>query len=332
MKALVISVVLSVSVFAYLPNLDSNYNLARRQLGDCTTPCSWIAGLASCSDTDVSCVCGVVNQAGSAAVSSCASCLQSVNATLAADVESVGEFCADSGSTASAPAPAPTSTPPASVTGIATCTISPCQIIFEAHSSCTDDACFCPTLVAEGPACSACYATVNVTEAQLISLALQDCYSEYPSLATGTGATTTGATSTGATLIPPTSLPCAAQCAGINSAESLCPNASCLCSTLIAQGSACSSCYATINGTQATLIAQSLLSCQSEFASSSNSLSSKTSSTSTTKSVTISLSISSTTSHSGALGGFDYMLGGGMGYVQFVMFLAMVAGLICVFA
>jgi trimeric autotransporter adhesin len=139
------------------------------------------AAVSTCSDD--SCFCPTALPF----IAACASCYASVNATSSADLLSASSLCVAE-----------------SYTGVATSTtvdfavgpcVTPCQKIDAAISSCTDDACFCPTLVSFGSACSACWATANGTEAGVLSSGIAGCASEF---ATG-GATGTGGNSVGQT-------------------------------------------------------------------------------------------------------------------------------------
>jgi hypothetical protein len=62
-----------------------------------------------------------------------------------------------------------------------------CDPIGSAINACTDDACFCPTLLQYASGCSACWATVNATEATLISSVSAQCVAELSSTGSATG-------------------------------------------------------------------------------------------------------------------------------------------------
>lgn len=296
----------AISAFAEFPSFGSN--LERRQLGDCSTPCAWFSNLATCSETDVTCVCGVITQAGSS-VATCANCLQTVNATLAADVIQVEQLC-QTGSVTTAPVR--TTEAPSQPTGNQ-CN-SQCSLINEALDVCTDDTCFCPTVVAEGPACSQCFAMVNVTEANLIGSVITGCVSEFPSLATANPIT---ATASGAN-------PCSTQCAVVANAASTCADNSCFCPTFLELGPACSSCWATVNATEASLLGSLLTDCMTAGGTTAG-----THPLPTTTGQTTSIRIASTSSSkSGAQVGIGELFGAG--YVHYIMFLAILAGLFTV--
>jgi hypothetical protein len=73
-------------------------------------------------------------------------------------------------------------------------------------TACTDESCFCTTLIGQGPACSQCYATVNATEASVLSGALVTCQSLLPGV---TGIPSVNATQTSALF--PTAAPAPTQ-------------------------------------------------------------------------------------------------------------------------
>ena len=218
-------------------------HLERRQgLGTCETPCSWVTQAAAC--TTVTCECSVINAAGPAAIAACASCIQPVNATLAAEVATLQSLCASVvGTPVATPTPAPAGNP---------CSAQ-CNSIGVAATSCPNDACFCPIVAVSGSACSQCFATVNITEAAVISSVMAVCSSEYP--------ITTAPTPTAA----PVANPCEASCNNINVAATSCPNDACFCPILEMSGSVCSQCWATVNITQASVVSSIQSGCASEY-------------------------------------------------------------------
>ena len=131
---------------------------------DCADICAPIASAeATCTAGD-SCLCPTVVAAGPA----CSQCLLTINATLASSVGAAISICNSE---------FPTATPTG---GSLTACSSQCALINQALTACTDQSCFCTTLIGQGPACSQCYATVNVTEASVLSAALVTCQSMLP--------------------------------------------------------------------------------------------------------------------------------------------------------
>ena len=185
---------------------------------------------------------------------------------------------------------------------------SQCSIIVAAATSCPDNACFCPTAVALGPACSSCLLTVNVTEAAVISSIINECQSEFPTIAP---------------IIATVNIDVCSACATINSAAT-CPDGdACFCPTLIQLGPACSACLATINATAASVVGSIMSNCQTEF----NTLSTTTPITSsrTTTPITFgALPTSTSTSHSGALSPAKAFLQ--TSWIHVILFLSFIAG------
>ena len=213
-----------------------------------------------------------------------------------------------------------------------------CGNIDAAASTCTDDACFCPTLIAQGPQCSGCWQTVNVTEASAIASILTQCQLELAS---------PSATQPLASQNPSVPTACSAQCAGIEAAASSCTNDACFCPTLIAQAPQCTACWQTVNVTEASLIASIYTGCQSELGTASqiaatgaNPHSASQFAPQTTGPVSTGAGESSsptgagsvpTTSHKSSAGIAVGMSMDGMGYFQTVVFLSILAGFFGVF-
>lgn len=225
----------------------------RQDISACETQCAWAANLASCSQTDISCYCNVVKGAGSN-VASCAACLQPINATLASSIQEIETICASSASGGS-----PVTSPTLPLGGTTSATsgnsiscASQCSNIATALDSCADVACFCPTLLASGSMCSKCFATVNATEASLLSVAISECQTIITPTVTNPG----GATQ------------CSSQCGLVYSAAASCSEVSCICPTVLAQGPQCSSCWLTVNATEAIVIGSILTACQTAIYSS----------------------------------------------------------------
>jgi hypothetical protein len=213
-----------------------------------------------------------------------------------------------------------------------------CGNIDSAASSCTDDACFCPTLIAQGPQCTGCWQTVNVTEASAIASIMTQCQLELASASV---------TQPPASQTPSSPTACSAQCAGIDAAASSCTNDACFCPTLIAQAPKCTACWASVNATEAGLIASIYSGCQSELGTASqaatagaNPHSTEEFAPQTTGPVATGTSGSSsqtgsgsvaTTSHKSSAGIVVGMSMNGMGYFQTVVFLSILAGFFGIF-
>jgi len=240
-------------------------------------------------------------------VTACATCLQPLNATLAAGLEQFETICAGSvpsgsGNLSSTGAPTTGIT-----TGNPTSCAGQCAGIATALTACADETCLCPTLLASGPACSQCFATVNVSEASLLSVAISQC--QTVPIVTNPGITQ-----------------CSSQCGLVYIAATSCSQNSCLCPTVLAQGPQCSSCWATVNTTEASVIGSIFTACQSQL------YPTKSSSSTGSSTPTIILSPTSTSRSAAypARGVFEDILGT-MG-TQFIMLIAFVAGLLSLFA
>lgn len=64
----------------------------RRQFGDCNSQCASIEGVLACTTAD--CACPIFNSAGSAAVSDCTSCVQTVQPLIASNITLFAGVCA----------------------------------------------------------------------------------------------------------------------------------------------------------------------------------------------------------------------------------------------
>ena len=129
---------------------------------DCGSLCAPLATAEASCGAD-SCLCPTVVVAGPA----CSQCLMNVNVTLASSVGLALSLCNSE---------FPTATTTAAPIGCS----GECSLINQALTACTDESCFCTTLIGQGPACSQCYATVNVTEASILSAAILTCQSLLP--------------------------------------------------------------------------------------------------------------------------------------------------------
>lgn len=250
-------------------------------------------------------------------MAACATCLQPINATIASSIREFETICAGSGP--GGPVTGVTTLPPGGTsaasgvpttgitTGNPTSCAAQCANIATALNSCVDVTCFCPTLLASGSACSQCFATVNVTEASLLSVAISQCQT-VPTVTNSGGATQ-----------------CSQQCGPVYNAATSCTDNSCFCPTFLAQGPQCSSCWAMLNTTEASLIGSLMTDCKTAL------YPSQTQTTSSSKgpAPTILLSPSSTSGAYPARGVFGDILGT-MG-MQFVMLIALVAGLLTLF-
>lgn len=295
-----------ICTLADVHNLHHQWERRQLSVDSCDGPCAWAAGVANCSTSDVECFCNVLSAAGTQ-IAPCVACLQPVNATVASDIEQIAEICGIPIVSATTTAATGTITNGPILTGNPTQCSSQCGPIATALTACTDESCLCATIAAQGSACSACFATVNITEASILSVAMSQCL---------TVPITTNAIPTG----------CNSQCGLIYLASSSCSNTNaCICPTLLAQGAACTSCWATVNATEASVIGASITACQ-------NALYSSTSTSGATSNPTINLATgasSTTRSASGARGGFGEVLGAsGM---HFILLLAFVAGLLSIF-
>ena len=235
-------------------------DLSRRQT-ECSSPCSWISGLNSCADTDTTCICGVFSSAGSAAIASCESCYQTVNATLASDVSQLAHDCGITlGPTSTAKATAtstlgPTSTAKATATSTSTpvnpCS-SPCSWVSGLDSCAdTDTNCICGVFSSAGSAavsgCKSCYETVNATLAADVSQIAQYC---------------------GISLVPTEVNSCSSPCSWVSGLDSCADtDTNCICRVFSSAGSAavasCASCYQTVNATLAADVSEISQNCNS---------------------------------------------------------------------
>ena len=246
----------------------SSPHLFRRQFGSCQTECAWATGLANCGSTDVACVCNVFTSAGTSEVNSCATCLQSSDASVASDIQQLAQACsqgagsgAGAGSTGDSVTTNPTATAGGGSSGSDPCaTLPACVTVTSAVSVCSDDACFCPTALPFFAACASCYQTVNATSASDLLQASSICSGES---FTAAGAATPTATSGPQFAVGA----CSAACSQIDAAITSCTDDACFCPTLLAAGSGCSACWATVNATDANLISSGMAGCATEFAS-----------------------------------------------------------------
>ena len=133
----------------------------------CASQCSDIISAPQTCTGDL-CSCSAYVKEGPA----CYSCTQPFNATAASILTKDISICLSNFPALGTAAPTP---PPC---------FTPCAFTQQISAVCgvTNDTCFCPTYVASASACSACYATVNITYARILSIALDICSSEFPEL------------------------------------------------------------------------------------------------------------------------------------------------------
>jgi len=248
---------------------NSSPHLFRRQFGSCQTECTWATGLANCGSTDVTCVCNVFLSAGTSEVNSCATCLQSSDPSVASDIQQLAQACSEgagSGAGGSSAAASGATTPAATAgggsgSGSDPCaTLPACVTVTSAVNVCSDDACFCPTALPFFADCASCYQTVNATSVSDLLQASSICGAES---FTASGAATPTATSGPQFAVGA----CSAACSQIDAAIASCNDDACFCPTLLAAGSGCSACWATVNATDAGLISSGMAGCATEFAS-----------------------------------------------------------------
>jgi hypothetical protein len=154
-----------------------------------TGACQWLnTGVNNCdtaggsADQQDYCICVAVQKANSSQLADCIACEKTYNATIAVDIQDL--------STANCVAilgVATTTSTVAQSTYLldSQCTAA-CDPIGSAINACTDDACFCPTLLQYASGCSACWATVNATEATLIASVSAQCVAELSSTGSAT--------------------------------------------------------------------------------------------------------------------------------------------------
>lgn len=214
------------------------FHAYRRQL-PCDPQCSVVFEAATtCPPISTACLCPTFIADGPG----CSACLATVDPLLASQV---GEVITDCVNTASGQAPPPVGTP---------CALE-CSDVLDAATSCPSNspACYCPTIIVDGPGCSACVALIEPSDASAIGSVITECANFVPALGSVSG-------------LAPTStqeaLSCRSQCAIILAAASTCPPAtpSCYC-YYASEGIACSSCMATISPTIASIIGLLITDC-----------------------------------------------------------------------
>jgi len=146
-----------------------------------SSACEWLnTGINACdaaggtADQQDYCICLAVQKGNSTQLADCITCEKAYNASIATDIQelSVANCVAILGVTTA------TSTVAQSTYLIDSQCTSACDPIGRAVNACTNDACFCPTLLQYASGCSACWATVNASEALLIASVSAECASE----------------------------------------------------------------------------------------------------------------------------------------------------------
>lgn len=131
----------------------------------CSTQCARITQAAFVC-LDDACFCPIILADGS----QCSQCWASQNLASADFYGS--QIAACRSELATMPAATQTSLPP----------LAPCEgfcyPIIQAAATCTDDVCFCPTIIAQGSYCSQCWEPFNTAEASFVASLLSGCQSE----------------------------------------------------------------------------------------------------------------------------------------------------------
>ena len=213
-----------------------NHGLQRRQAllpDQCSSQCvSVFDAIYSCIED--SCACPTFLADGPV----CASCLATVNITVASIISSGVTFC-QTGSITTTP-----------------CS-SECELITKAAWQCVGEACYCSVLLAEGPGCSQCWASLNGTDASFYGDQITACGSEYPAIPTGSNSLFSG--------FPD----CYDWCHPIGLAAETCPSASeperCYCQIVLGAGSQCSECWAPANTAEASFVGSLFTQCQTDI-------------------------------------------------------------------
>jgi hypothetical protein len=124
-----------------------------------------------------------------------------------------------------------------------------CQGVGSALQTCPGDQCYCPTVVAQGPACISCISPFDTTFANMLGPAITGCISRFPPLATNPTSTAIASSI------------CLPECAPIIAAVTSCADLSCFCGAMLKFGSTCNACWATIDTVEAGNIATQLSEC-----------------------------------------------------------------------
>jgi hypothetical protein len=272
----------------------------------CATPCGPIINAQTC--TDNACACPAYLTAGG----TCLQCTGTLNATASSIIAGSISTCLSQSlnQTRVTATGVPTGLPCA----------SECSDILQAPVTCSNEMCSCTAYLKEGSSCYTCTAPFNATAAGILSKDISICQSNYPGLGTAV----------------PTPPPCFSPCAFTLQIGAVCGTVNvddaCFCPTFVASAPACSSCYATVNVTQAARISEALDICSSKFPSlftHSGSTSPTSRPTTTSPRVTSSVTVTATTQLSGSHDNLKGLLG--EFEIQWSMLFAFVGGLLAVF-
>jgi hypothetical protein len=140
---------------------------------------------------------------------------------------------------------------------VACATASACVTFEEAADACSDNACFCPTAIAVGPACANCFGPYNASFSSEILSIVSEC--------SQVGASTS--TSSAAAAVTATTDPCLASnaaCQTLYAAAETCADDACVCPTVWVYAPACAACYKTYNATVSSDLVQALSTCAEE--------------------------------------------------------------------
>jgi hypothetical protein len=205
----------------------------------CASQCEPLVNAQTC--TDLACACPPYLIAGG----TCLQCTGPLNATASSIIVGSLSSCFSQSLNQTR----------ATATGIPTgipCA-SQCADIIQVPTTCSNELCSCTAYISEGPSCYTCTAPFNGTAASILSKDISICQSNYPALGT----------------VPPTPAPCFSPCAFTSQIAAVCGTVNvddaCFCPTFVASASPCSSCYVTVNVTQAILISSALDICSSKF-------------------------------------------------------------------
>ena len=200
-----------MNIIALLALGGTTYHLEVRAVPDpcfaTGAACGWLStGLNACnSGTQAQqdyCICNAVQAGTSAQYSACLSCENTNNATIAADLSDLKTATCSNVLSVSTSTSKPTST-----YYIDSLCTSACGRIGSALNACSNDKCFCPTLMADASQCSACWATINATEAHLIASISTECSTELANTGAGASASITGFGSPSVVVITETVVP-----------------------------------------------------------------------------------------------------------------------------
>ena len=146
-------------------------------LGVCSAVCSEVNSAVSTCSGDA-CFCPILTLAGTP----CSQCYASINVTAAALLGSAFSICSSefavTASTTNLSITSNSASASSTFVGLAAACTKQCSLVNQALSLCVDDACFCPTALSAGPACSSCLLTVDFIQATDLGSALTICQTE----------------------------------------------------------------------------------------------------------------------------------------------------------